>query len=111
VRAQRAAVTQGAPVGLYVTADGWRFAAWDGETWRDLDRDSGFAPGAWPPGVVAAIQSGAASGEDAPKNFPALTFDETGGATPFVLRIEGRESSATLRGDAAGSVVMEADGA
>lgn len=107
-RAQRAAVTQGAPVGLILSGSGWEFAAWDGDAWRDLDRLSGFAPGAWPEGALAVLESETSSEEDLPEGFPSVVFDETGGASPFTLRIDGRDASATVRGDAAGEIAVEA---
>jgi type II secretion system protein H len=104
-RAQRAAVIEGAAIGLDVAAAGYGFVVWDNGDWRGLDRASGLGGGDWPSGALGMVEGEAAS--EAPEGFPDLVFDETGGATPFLIRIVGARHSAAVRGDAAGAIAVE----
>jgi len=105
-RAQRAAVIDGATIGLDVATAGYGFVVWDNGNWRMLDRASGLGGGDWPSGALGMVEGEAASAE-APEGFPDLVFDETGGATPFLIRIVGVRHSALVRGDAAGAIAVE----
>lgn len=109
-RAQHAAVIEGAPLGLIVAAHHYRFAVWDEGSWRELDRTSGLGPQEWPDGLLVSAVTEMAS-DGAQDGVPALTFDETGGATPFSIHISGEDGAAIVRGDAAGGVVVEMSGA
>lgn len=106
-RAQRASVIEGAPVGLTLGAEGYSFAVWQGGRWRALDRASGLGPQDWPDGVLVDAQTDRVGGAPLPEGFPAIVFDATGGATPFVIELSGAGMRARVRGAASGDVSVE----
>ncbi len=108
VRAQRASVIEGASIGLVMAPSGYSFAHWRDGEWAALDRASGLGPADWPDGALVQMTSETISEDDElPEGFPAVTFDATGGATPFTVRLDGRAGRALVRLEADGAVTVE----
>lgn len=107
------AVLRGHPIGLELTADGYRFVRLEAGDWRVLDEIAPLAAADWSAPSAIRLDSGetafvreddTALGEGA----PAIRFDAIGLASPFTLRIARGGRSAALSGDRTGKIELEA---
>jgi general secretion pathway protein H len=107
-RAQRAAVVDGATVGVFLAPREVRFAVWAGDGWRALGRDEGLAPVALPAGALLGLRAETVSGDTPPADVPTLVFDATGGAAPFRIRIDTPDGHAVVDAGPDGAIRAEA---
>lgn len=111
-RAADEAIVTGDVVGLRIDERGYEFARYRGGAWIALP---GFEGDDWPLGATVALESEALSqarrmAEREPDDEPLpplVTFDPTGGATPFTLRLEDHQRRFVITGDAGARLTLE----
>lgn len=114
-----AAIAGGQPVGVFLDADGYRFARRIGPDWTPISDDRALRPRAWPEGVEAdMIRAGVVAGAGrmgdlSPQQLPLIPqirFDPTGAASPATIELlaDGETRRISIAADGGVTVVNEA---
>ncbi len=111
-RAADEAIVSGNVVGIRIDERGYEFARYRGGAWIALP---GFQGDDWPLGATVDLQSEAMSQErrmverqpgEEPLP-PLVTFDPTGAATPFTLRLEDHQRRFVITSDPGANFTLE----
>lgn len=106
-------VLAGAPTGVVLESNGYRFFQYARGGWKAIESDAAMAPVEWDKDVTVNLNStqagtsiGAAAKDEQAPTQPAIVFSPTGLATPFTISIKSPSSQYTVSGDAFGAISM-----